>query len=336
MRVSLVGDFDLWDGRRLPMRRLSDSGIFELFVPGLPVGTLYKYEIKAKNGLVFLKADPYANETEEQPGTASVVTELSGFEWKDQDWMAGRKKHDLKKEAMAVYEMHLASWKKKENGEIYNFRELAPLVASYVKKMGYTHVELMPVMEHSSGGILGLPGHRLLRAGEHGTVRRRISCISWITCTGQGIGVILDWVPAHFPKYDFGLGGFDGTCLYEHPDPAAGHPSPLGYLRFTITARPEVKNFLIANALVLGGKVPCRRSFGWMRWLPCSTWITAKMSGEWVPISYGGNENLEAVEFLKHLNSIFKKERARRRSDRRGIYCMAQGDRSGGRGRTWL
>ena len=185
MRVSLVGDFNLWDGRRLPMRRLPDSGIFELFVPGLSAGTLYKYEIKAKNGLVFLKADPYANETEESPGTASVVTDLSGFEWKDQDWMARRKKCDVKKEAMAVYEMHLGSWKRKENGELYNFRELAPLVAAYVKKMNYTHVELMPVMEHYAEDSWGYQVTGIMPLPEN-TALQRTSCISWIIFTEKG------------------------------------------------------------------------------------------------------------------------------------------------------
>ena len=305
MRVRLVGDFDLWDGRRLPMRRLSDSGIFELFVPGLPVGTLYKYEIKAKNGLVFLKADPYANETEEQPGTASVVTELSGFEWKDQDWMAGRKKNDLKKEAMAVYEMHLASWKKKENGEIYNFRELAPLVASYVKKMNYTHVELMPVMEHFSEESWGyqVTGY-YAPARQYGTPEDFMYFMDYLH--REGIGVILDWVPAHFPKYDFGLGGFDGTCLYEHPDPRRGIHPEWGTYVFDY-GKPEVSNFLIANALFWAEKYHAdglrMNAVVSMLYLDYG-----RQGGEWAANMYGGNENLEAVEFFKHLNSIFKKK----------------------------
>ena len=303
MRVSLVGDFDLWDGRRLPMRRLSDSGIFELFVPGLPVGTLYKYEIKAKNGLVFLKADPYANETEEQPGTASVVTELSGFEWKDQDWMGGRKKHDLKKEAMAVYEMHLASWKKKENGEIYNFRELAPLVASYVKKMNYTHVELMPVMEHFSEEFWGyqVTGY-YAPARQYGTPEDFMYFMDYLH--REGIGVILDWVPAHFPKYDFGLGGFDGTCLYEHPDPRRGIHPEWGTYVFDY-GKPEVSNFLIANALFWAEKYHAdglrMNAVASMLYLDYG-----RKDGQWCPNIYGGNKNLEAIEFFKHLNSVVR------------------------------
>ena len=149
LRVSVVGDFNLWDGRRLPMRRLWDSGIFELFVPNLPDGTLYKYEIKAKGGLTYLKADPYANAAELRPNTASIVTDLSKFTWTDEKWLADRKKTESKKEPMAIYELHLGSWRKPEDGrEFYNYRELAPMLADYVKEMGYTHVELLPIMEH--------------------------------------------------------------------------------------------------------------------------------------------------------------------------------------------
>ena len=156
MRVSVVGDFNLWDGRRLPMRRLWDSGIFELFVPGIKAGDLYKYEIKAKGGLTFLKADPYANAAELRPNTASIVTDLGGFEWSDDKWLTRRRKEDTKKAPMAIYELHLGSWRKPKDGrDFYNYREIAPMLADYVKEMGYTHVELMPVMEHPFDGSWG-------------------------------------------------------------------------------------------------------------------------------------------------------------------------------------
>ena len=214
---------------------MSDSGIFELFVPGLPVGTLYKYEIKAKNGLVFLKADPYAN----ADGRCSPGHSLRGdgaypvLSGKMQDWMAGRKKHDLKKEAMAVYEMHLASWKQeRKRMKFLQFPGTGSSGGRLCEEDG-----LHPCgadARHGASfwmnpGVIRSPVIMRRRAS---TVRLRISCISWITCTGQGIGVILDWVPAHFPKYDFGLGGFDGTCLYEHLDPRQGIHPAVGYSTF--------------------------------------------------------------------------------------------------------
>ena len=212
LRVSVVGDFNLWDGRRLPMRRLWDSGIFELFVPNLPDGTLYKYEIKAKGGLTYLKADPYANAAELRPNTASIVTDLSKFTWTDEKWMADRKKTETKKEPMAIYELHLGSWRKPDDGR------------DYVKEMGYTHVELLPVMEHPYDASWGyqVTGYYAPTA-RYGTPQDFMYFMNYMH--EQGIGVILDWVPAHFPRDTFGLSAFDGTCLYEHLDPRKGsHP----------------------------------------------------------------------------------------------------------------
>ncbi len=307
MRVSLVGDFDIWDGRRLPMRRLGDSGIFELFVPGLKPGMLYKYEIKAKGGLTFLKADPYANAAQLRPDNASVIVDLSTYSWMDEAWQKEHRRKNSNKEPMVIYEMHLGSWKKPEEDEkeFYNYRELAPMVADYVKKMGYTHVELMPVMEHPFDASWGyqVTGY-YAPTRRYGTPQDFMYFVDYMH--RQGIGVILDWVPAHFPRDTFGLCAFDGTCLYEHLDPRQGSHPHWGTLIYNY-GRPEVKNFLISNALFWVDKYHAdgirMDAVASMLYLDYG-----KNDGEWVANIYGGNENLEAVEFLKHLNSIFKKK----------------------------
>ncbi|MDO5344941.1 MAG: 1,4-alpha-glucan branching protein GlgB [Lachnospiraceae bacterium] len=306
LRVSVVGDFVLWDGRRLPMRRLWDSGIFELFVPGLSEGAVYKYEVKAKGGLTFLKADPYANAAELRPATASVVADLRGFDWNDENWLKDRKETDTKKKPMFIYELHLGSWKKPEDGRrFYNYRELAPMLADYVKEMGYTHVELMPIMEHPLDASWGyqVTGY-YAPTSRYGSPRDFMYFVNYMH--EQGIGVILDWVPAHFPRDIHGLSGFDGTCLYEHLDPRQGSHPHWGTLIYNY-GRPEVKNFLIANALfwakkyhVDGIRMDAVASMLYLDY--------GKNAGEWIANIYGGNENLEAVEFFKHLNSIFRKQ----------------------------
>ncbi|MCI7812272.1 MAG: 1,4-alpha-glucan branching protein GlgB [Lachnospiraceae bacterium] len=303
MRVSVVGNFNLWDGRRMPMRRLWDSGIFELFIPGLAAGELYKYEIKAKGGLTYLKADPYANAAELRPNTASIVADLRHFDWTDKEWIAEREKRDTKTEPMFIYELHLGSWKKPEDGRIfYNYRELAPMIAEYVKEMGYTHIELMPVMEHPFDGSWGyqVTGY-YAPTSRYGTPEDFMYFMNYMH--EQKIGVIIDWVPAHFPRDTFGLSNFDGTCLYEHYDPKQGSHPHWGTLIYNY-GRPEVKNFLIANALfwaekyhVDGIRMDAVASMLYLDY--------GKNDGEWVANMYGGNENLEAVEFFKHLNSIF-------------------------------
>ena len=247
VRVSLVGDFNLWDGRRLPMRRLWDSGIFELFVPGISVGEMYKYEIKAQGTITYLKADPYANAAQLRPETASIVADLTQFQWTDDAWMKQRKKTDSRKQPMAIYEMHLASWKKPENRDFYNYRELAPMIAEYVKEMGYTHIELLPVMEHPLDASWGyqVSGY-YAPTSRYGTPDDFMYFMDYMH--GQGIGVILDWVPAHFPRDAWGMAEFDGTCLYEHRDPRKGAHPHWGTLIYNY-ARPQVSNFLIANAL---------------------------------------------------------------------------------------
>lgn len=308
IRVSVVCDAVLWDGRRLPMRRLWDSGIFELFVPGLTEGTIYKYEIKAKGGLTFLKADPYANAAELRPNNASVVADLTKFKWSDQSYLKNRKKQKKNMNApMFIYEMHLGSWRKPEDEErlFYNYREIAPMLADYVKEMGYTHVELMPIMEHPFDGSWGyqVTGY-YAPTSRYGSPEDFMYFMNYMH--EQGIGVILDWVPAHFPRDTFGLCTFDGTCLYEHFDPRQGWHPDWGTLIYNY-GRPEVRNFLIANALfwaekyhVDGIRMDAVASMLYLDY--------GKKDGEWVANMYGGNENLEAIEFFKHLNSIFAKK----------------------------
>lgn len=304
-RVSVVGDFNLWDGRIHQMRKLWDSGVFEIFIPGLEVGAIYKFELKLKSGLVILKSDPYANAAELRPNTASVVADIEGYEWKDRDWLEARKQTDSFSSPMSIYEVHLGSWKRPEDGrEFFNYRESAPLLAEYVKEMGYTHIELMPVMEHPFDGSWGyqVTGY-YAPTSRFGTPEDFMYFMDYMH--QNGIGVILDWVPAHFPKDTFALSNFDGTCLYEHVDPRQGAHPHWGTLIFNF-GRPEVSNFLIANALFWiekyhadGIRIDAVASMLYLDY--------GKNDGEWVANMYGGNENLEAVEFLKHLNSIFKK-----------------------------
>lgn len=308
VRISVVGDFNLWDGRRHPMNRLKDSGIFELFIPGLTVGEIYKYEIKVKGGMVVLKADPYANRAELRPNNASIVYDLTTYQWKDSDWLHTRKIKNYKNEPMNILELHLGSFRKPNNSdrEFYNYKELAPMVSDYVLEMGYTHVELMPVMEHPFDGSWGyqVTGYYAPTA-RYGSPDDFMYFIDFLH--EKGIGVILDWVPAHFPKDSFGLASFDGTCLYEHLDPRQGTHPHWGTLIYNY-GRPQVSLFLIANALfwiekyhIDGIRMDAVASMLYLDY--------GKNSGEWVANKHGGNENLEAMEMLKHLNSIVKKRK---------------------------
>ncbi len=314
MRVSVVGDFNLWDGRRNQMRRLGDSGVFEIFMPGLKPGCLYKFEVKCKNGDPILKADPYGNYAELRPNTASVVWDIGKYQWNDGEWMKNRAKTDSKDKPMAIYEVHLGSWMRKEiaedeNGkpivgsEFYNYREIAVKLAEYVKSMGYTHVEVMPVMEHPLDASWGyqVTGY-YAPTSRYGTPDDFMYFMDYMH--SQGIGVILDWVPAHFPRDSYGLAAFDGTCVYEHADPRQGSHPHWGTLIYNY-GRPQVSNFLIANALFWAEKYHAdgirMDAVASMLYLDYG-----KNDGEWVANIYGGHENLEAVEFLKHLNSVFK------------------------------
>ncbi len=324
LRVSVVGDFDHWDGRMLPMERLWDSGVFELFVPGVKAGEIYKYEIKAKGGLTYLKADPYAFASELRPDTASIVADLSGFEWTDAEWIRQRPARQAEDQPMAVFEVDLATFaqreqeKEEEENEaqemvpvfdvarsFYNYRELAPMIADYVREMGYTHIELLPVMEHFSDASLGyeVTGYYAPTA-RFGTPSDFMYFMNYMHA--QGIGVILDWVPAQFPRDNHGLAAFDGTCLYEHLDPRRGVHPKHNTLLYNY-ARPEVSNFLIANALfwknVYHADGLQLDSVASMLYLDYD-----RKPGEWLANQYGGNQNLDAVEFFKHLNSIFRKQ----------------------------
>ncbi len=314
MRVSVVGDFNAWDGRRHQMQRIGDSGVFELFIPGVEAGAVYRYEVKNRKGEPMMKSDPYGNYAELRPNTASVVWDINQYQWNDAAWMSARAKADTKSQPMAIYEMHLGSWIRKpiaedEDGkqivgsEFYNYREIAPRLAAYVKEMGYTHVELLPVMEHPLDASWGyqVTGY-YAPTSRYGTPDDFMYFMDYMH--GQGIGVILDWVPAHFPRDSYGLAAFDGTCVYEHQDPRQGSHPHWGTLIYNY-GRPQVSNFLIANALFWakqyhadGIRMDAVASMLYLDY--------GKNEGEWVANIYGGHENLEAVEFLKHLNSIFK------------------------------
>lgn len=305
LRVSAVGDFNLWDGRVHQMRRLWDSGIFEIFVPDAKAGDNYKFEIKLKSGVTYLKADPYANAAQLRPDTASVIADISSFEWEDEAFLKNRKSFQNKNTPISVYEMYLGSFTEAKEGQPYaNYRDIAHKVIDYVKEMGYTHVELMPVMEHPFDASWGYQviGYYAPTA-RYGTPEDFMYFINELH--KAGIGVILDWVPAHFPRDSYGLANFDGTCLYEHLDPRQGSHPHWGTLIYNY-GRPEVSNYLIANALFWvekyhadGIRMDAVASMLYLDY--------GKNDGEWVANMYGGKENLEAIEFMKHLNSIMKK-----------------------------
>ncbi len=305
-RVSVVGDFCGWDGRLFPMRAMGSSGIFEIFIPGLAPGALYKYEIKTRDGAIRLKTDPFASFMETPPGTASRVYS-SNFRWGDGEWMARRAERDHGREPLAVYEVHLGSWARvpEEGNRPLSYREIAPKLVEHVKRFGFTHLELLPVAEHPFAGSWGyqVSGYYAptARYGTPDDFRYLVDL-----CHQNGIGVILDWVPAHFPKDDFALRRFDGTALYEHEDPRRGEHPDWGTLIFNY-GRKEVANFLIANALywleefhIDGLRVDAVASMLYLDY--------SREEGEWLPNVYGGRENLEAVEFLKTLNGIIDAE----------------------------
>ena len=306
-KVSVVGDFNMWDGRRNLMEMQKDSGIFALFIPGVKEGDLYKYEVRMADGTNVLKADPYGVYAQLRPNNASVVFDISKYKWHDKEYLKERKKRNYAEKPMSVYEVHLGSWKKPEESAdrlFYNYREIAVELADYVHSMGYTHIELLPVMEHPFDGSWGyqVTGYYAPSA-RYGTPEDFMFFVDYMH--QKGIGVILDWVPAHFPKDAFGLAKFDGTCLYEHGDKRKGEHPHWGTLVFDY-ARPQVSNFLIANALYWvekfhadGIRMDAVASMLYLDY--------GRESGEWVPNPYGGRENLESMELIKHLNSIMHK-----------------------------
>lgn len=297
--ISLIGDFNHFDGRLNPMRSMGSSGIWELFVPGIDAGEKYKFEIYTKNGSRLIKSDPFAFFSEIRPKTASIVANTQNFIWNDEHWLSKRKNSSLN-QPMNIYEVHLGSWKKEE-AQFPNYREIAKELAQYCKNMGFTHVELLPIMEHPLDESWGYQV-----TGFYAVTSRfgNISDFQFFVnhMHEMGIGVILDWVPAHFPTDDFALHRFDGTALYEHEDPQKGFHPHWNTAIFNY-GRKEVCNFLIGSALfwveqmhVDGIRVDAVASMLYLDY--------GRKAGEWVPNSDGSNYNLEAIEFLKHLNSI--------------------------------
>ncbi|HEY0016734.1 MAG TPA: 1,4-alpha-glucan branching protein GlgB [Longimicrobium sp.] len=304
-RVSVVGDFNQWDGRRHAMRRHPAQGVWEIFVPGAAEGACYKYEILPRQGPAFLKADPLAFAAQLRPETASVVADLRGYAWGDAEWMEARRGKDFCVEPMTVYEVHLGSWKRvAEDGDRpMTYRETAHALADYVCEMGFTHVELMPVMEHPYDPSWGyqVTGYYAptSRFGTPEDFRYFVDHLHQ-----RGIGVILDWVPAHFPKDAHALRRFDGTALYEHEDPRLGEHPDWGTMVFNF-GRNEVRNFLVSNALywmeeyhVDGLRVDAVASMLYLDY--------SRQPGQWVPNRYGGRENLDAIEFLQQLNAAVR------------------------------
>ena len=303
VQVSVVGDFNNWDPDANPMEVLETSGIYETFVPGLGTGELYKFTITTSTGKLLFKADPFAQYAEYRPGTASITADPS-FKWNDDTWMEHRKEANPREQPISIYEVHIGSWKRKDREEkegFYTYREMAEELAAYVHEMGYTHVELMGIAEHPFDGSWGyqVTGY-YAPTSRYGKPEDFMYFVNYLH--KKGIGVILDWVPAHFPKDAHGLADFDGQALYEYADPRKGEHPDWGTKVFNYGCH-EVSNFLIANALywlheyhVDGLRVDAVASMLYLDY--------GRQDGQWVPNEYGGNQNLDAIEFFRHLNSI--------------------------------
>ena len=302
-RVSVVGNFNGWDGRYHPMRALGSSGVWELFIPGLGGGEMYKFELKAQNGNVFLKTDPYGDYFEAPPNNASIVYDQNLYQWNDGEWMRSRQENQSLDQPISVYEVHLGSWKRRweEDNRPLTYQELAVEIADYVIEHGFTHIELMPVAEHPFDGSWGyqITGYfaPTYRFGSPDDFKMFVDHMH-----DRGIGVIVDWVPAHFPRDFFALPFFDGTHLYEHEDPRQGAHQDWGTLIFNY-GRHEVRSFLIANAIswfdryhIDGLRVDAVASMLYLDY--------SREEGEWVPNQYGGNENIEAISFLREVNQV--------------------------------
>ncbi len=304
-RVSVVGDFNQWDGRRHPMRQLGASGVWEIFIPGLGEGALYKYEVHDAAGHLRLKSDPFGFFHEVPPKNASIVWNTTRFEWTDQEWMKQRKEASALRRPMSVYEAHLGSWRKKSAGESPGYRELAPMLIDYARQMGFTHIELMPVAEHAYYPSWGYQVTGFYApTSRYGTPDDFQFFVNALH--EAGLGVIVDWVPAHFPKDDWALARFDGTALYEHEDARQGEHMDWGTLIFNF-GRHEVRNFLTANALfwcdryhIDGLRVDAVASMLYLDY--------SRKEGEWVPNKYGGRENIDAIEFIQTANHLVHTE----------------------------
>lgn len=301
-RISVVGDFNNWDARVHPMQRHGDSGVWELFIPGLGTGERYKYDLRSQyEGYQMQKVDPYGFHAERRPDTASIVADIDIYEWHDNDWMQKRSSHDPLTSPMSVYELHFGSWKRKDGNEWLTYRQMADELIPYIKEMGYTHIELLPIAEHPFDASWGYQVTNYYaptsRFGEPQDFMYFVD-----QCHQNGIGVILDWVPAHFPKDGHALSYFDGTHLYSHKDPRQGEHPDWGTYIFNY-GRNEVRNFLIANALfwlrkyhIDGLRVDAVSSMVYLNF--------SREEGQWIPNQYGGNENLEAVSFLQEFNHL--------------------------------
>ena len=305
--VYVVGDFNDWRAYGYDMKPVSDGGVYELFVEGAIAGQCYKFLIISQDGEALYKADPYANAAQLRPETASVITDLTGFKWTDDKWVENKKKEDHLSSAMSIYECHIGSWRKQKDGTkdgYMNYRDIAHELAEYVSDMGYTHVELMGIAEYPFDGSWGyqVTGYYAPTA-RYGTPKDFMYFVDYMH--KKGIGVILDWVPAHFPKDAHGLANFDGSCVYEYADPRKGEHPDWGTKVFDYS-KNEVSNFLIANGMywvdkfhVDGLRVDAVASMLYLDY--------GRTEGNWVPNKYGGNGNLEAMSFLKHFNSMMKK-----------------------------
>lgn len=298
-RVSVIGDFNAWDGRRHPMRCRGDSAIWELFIPGLRAGEAYKYEILGAQGQIIKKTDPYARQMFPRPETTSAIPSDLEHAWQDGTWMQARSQFDWQHQPISIYELHVGSWRRHTDGSFYSWGELTQKLIPYVLDLGYTHIELMPIAEHPLDASWGyqVSGYfaPTARYGSPADLRSFID-----SCHQHGLGVILDWVPAHFPKDDFALARFTGEPIYEHADPRRGEHRDWGTLIFNY-GRNEVRNFLIANALywleefhIDGLRVDAVASMLYLDY--------SRLAGEWLPNEHGGRENLEAIAFLRELN----------------------------------
>jgi 1,4-alpha-glucan branching enzyme len=310
LRVSVVGDFNRWDGRVHPMRSRGNSGVWEIFIPELKEGIVYKYEIRSRLGeLPFLKADPYAFEAELRPKSGSVVAALDGYGWNDETWIKARGKREWLAEPISIYEVHLGSWRRvpEEGNRWLTYREMADQLIPYVKQMGYTHIELLPVMEHPFDASWGYQTIGYFAAtSRYGKPKDFMYLVD--RCHQENIGVLLDWTPAHFPADAHGLAEFDGTHLYEHADPRQGRHPDWGTLVFNY-GRSEVRGFLLASALfwldkyhIDGLRVDAVASMLYLDY--------SRKSGEWIPNEFGGRENLAAISFLKRLNEVANERHA--------------------------
>jgi 1,4-alpha-glucan branching enzyme len=301
-RVSVIGDFNQWDGRCHPMRVRGGSGVWELFIPGIHAGSLYKYELlNRQSGEILEKIDPYCQQYEFRPATASITTQNDHYQWQDQHWLETRNEDKWQHSPLSVYELHLGSWQRDEQNKFLNYKDLAHRLVNYIKPLGFTHIELMPITEHPFDGSWGYQATGYFApSSRFGSIEDFKYFVDY--CHQNNIGILVDWVPAHFPKDVHGLAQFDGSALYEHEDPRLGEHQDWGTLIYNL-GRNEVKNFLFSSALfwldafhIDGLRVDAVASMLYLDY--------SREEGQWLPNKYGGNENLEAIDFIKELNHL--------------------------------